>query len=1303
MTPILSLGYTRALEADDLYETLDSRGSALFAKRVNESFGRRRAATPKQPAGNILMGALSDAFGHPFWLSVTFKTFADVGTMCSPLLIRALTSFSKESYGSPSPPAINRGVGLVLGFFFLQLAIVLFNAHAFYRSFGTGVLIRGALIHLLFSKALLHSHAEAQSTAKLFTLISSDLSRLDFACGYLPVLITGPVQLAVCLGLLVHTMSWPAVPGFMLIILVTPLQGLMTRKLFILRHRSMKWTEKRISAIRESVGNMRVVKWFVWEVPYLNRISQFRHQEMIFLRTRLVWRSMNNAFAFSLPTMASVVSIVVYAHEQNKRGEEMDAGVIFSALAWFQLMRVPMQFLPIAMNALADARSALDRIGKVLIASIPPPEEGSQESKVESDDTLAVNIASASFTWPTAPIEKKLLPKKARKTQNKVSPSNSSPELEKPASSPAQFSLRDITLSISKGTLCSIVGPVGAGKSTLVGGLVGETMTNQGSCSVNGDVAYCSQSAWIQSATIRDNILFGLPFDQEKYERVLEDCCLVDDLKILPKGDQTQVGEKGASLSGGQKQRVNIARAIYHSASITILDDSFSALDVKVSAQVFDNLVRRHKKEGETKTLILVTHSLTLAKKTEFVVVMDLGRIVEMGACNELLERNGAFKRMVDDFGTKDVIQKKDESEEDSEGEENLKEKEKVVPGTRPTDEERFRGGVSWRTYKDYLFAAHIKLVLPLIVLVILAYQGSSVMANYWLVLWQRKSFDRSEGFYMGIYAALGVGQAIGMFCMGVVFAIMTYYSSKTLHGRAMQRLMHAPISFFDMTPLGRIINRLSKDIDTIDNIIGDAIRMFIGTLVQIIGAVVLISILQPYFLIAVSVISIFYYWYGAFYRPSAREIRRLDALLRSTLYAHFSESLAGASTIRAYGAQSRFIQQNAKLIDIENRAYWLSIANQRWLSVRLDALGSLLILAVGFLVVGARFEISPAKTGVMLSYILTVQTTFGWMIRHSAEVENNMNAVERVLYYADNVPQESLGKPSAVSAPRPWPQTGDISMEEVEMRHRPELPPALDRISLRIESQEHLGIIGRTGAGKSSLVSALFRLTELSRGKILIDGVDIAMLPLDVLRGAIAMIPQDPQLFSGTLRSNLDPFNTHDDMTLNAALRDAWLLDDNDSDSQDKEALSDSSTEVSDGKIKLSLDSEITEDGANLSLGQRSLVALARALVKNSKIVVLDEATASIDYSTERHIQRTLSSSFNDRTLLCIAHRLQTILGFDKICVLDQGSLVEYGTVFQLYEKEGGIFRGMCEQAGIGREELNAAHEHRMKITSSR
>jgi ATP-binding cassette, subfamily C (CFTR/MRP), member 1 len=500
----------------------------------------------------------------------------------------------------------------------------------------------------------------------------------------------------------------------------------------------------------------------------------------------------------------------------------------------------------------------------------------------------------------------------------------------------------------------------------------------------------------------------------------------------------------------------------------------------------------------------------------------------------------------------------------------------------------------------------------------------------------------------------------------------------------AVARVLRAPMSFFDTTPLGRITNRFSKDVDTMDNTLSDSLRNFLTFSGQIVAVFILVIAYFPYFAAALAALTVIFLLSVQYYRSSARELKRHEALLRSHVFTRFGEAVSGIPTIRAYGLAHAFTSSVNKAVDDMDGAYFLTFANQCWLSVRLDAIGNLMILVIGILVVTSRLSVNPSISGLVLSSMISVVQYLQYSVRQLADVENNMNSTERLYHYAANL-EEEAALHTATNVRSTWPEKGAIVFDNVQMRYRKELPLILHGLTMHIMPGERVGIVGRTGAGKSSIVSTLFRLVELSGGTITIDGTNIATIGLYDLRSRLAIIPQEPILFQGTIRSNLDPFNKHTDIELWSALRQANLV--GQEDHQDIPKDDDTNG------YRIHLDAPVEEEGTNFSLGQRQLMAFARALVRNSQIIVCDEATSSVDFETDRRIQRTIVRGFRGKTLLCIAHRLRTVIGYDRICVMDAGRIVELDAPLALWEK-GGIFRAMCDRSGIGRQDFTDSEE---------
>ncbi|KAF8557120.1 P-loop containing nucleoside triphosphate hydrolase protein [Imleria badia] len=1294
LTPLLSLGFARPLEASDLYRLPDEHSSARVANAILASFERRRKEAAlyntrlengqvgpgiqslwwsirdvrvereklwrdkdgKRKASLIL--AMNDSVKWRFWSAGILKVIGDTAQVTSALVVKAIITFATESYaghitGTPIPP-IGTGIGLCFVLLALQLIASWCTQHFFYRSMACGVLLRGGLITAIYSRALsLSPRARVQMTnGRLVNHISTDVSRIDFCSGYFHMSWTALIQVIICLILLLINLGPSALAGFALLIIATPINTMVMKRLFSIRIKSMSWTDKRSKLLQEMLSGIRVIKLFSWELPFLKRVAEYRMLETANIRSLLIFRAGSTAFAVSIPTLAAVIAFITY----SLTGHSLTAANIFSSLALFQLIRPPLMLLPMSLSSIVDAVTACKRLYEVFEA------ETSDETLVFNDDLdVAVRIDGADFTWdspPPRPEDPKASRGMHNRTTGNLKSKLTTPPTPQPVDDANIFQLRGSNMEIPRGKLVAIVGAIGAGKTSLLQGMIGEMRRTAGTVEFGGSVAYCAQTAWIQNATIRENICFGRPFEEERYWKAVHDSSLEPDLQMLPHYDLTEVGEKGISLSGGQKQRINICRAIYCNSDIMIFDDPLSALDAHVGKAVFSNVL----KSGTAgKTRILVTHALHFLPEVDYIYTMVDGKIAERGTFDALIARDGAFCKFIEEFGSQQDNSEKNAGEKNDMVRDDKKEQHVGIKGkAMMQEEERITGAISWKVYREYLSAGHGVVLVPIVFLSLALLQGSSVLSSYWLVYWEEMKWDYPRGFYMGIYAALGVSQALTMFFTGAAFAILTYYASQELQERAITRVLHAPMSFFETTPLGRIMNRFAKDIDTVDNLVGDSLRMLSITTSSVIGAIIIISVVLPWFLLVLFFILICYFYAAFFYRASARELKT-----------------------------ARFKKENVELVDIENRAYWLTITNQRWLGIRLDLLGATLTFAVAILTVGTRFSISPGQTGLVLSYILMVQQSFGMMVRQVAEAENNMNAVERIIHYANEVEQEAPHQVKDSAAPPSWPFEGRIVMKYVFMKYRPELPPVLKGLSMDIAPGEKIGIAGRTGAGKSSIMTALYRLVELSSGSIQIDGVDISKVGLEQLRKGLAIIPQDA-VISGTLRSNLDPFSLYDDAHLWDALKRAHLVDTDEDEPPSPQTSSQGDAQVVGGRFDL--DTPIDGEGSNLSVGQRSLVSLARALVHETKILVLDEATASVDYETDAKIQYTIATEFKGRTILCIAHRLRTIISYDRICVLDAGTIAEFDTPANLFSTPGGIFRGMCDRSSISREDILSA-----------
>lgn len=1285
---------------------------------------------PEQVPKYAIILALHDTFRFRFWWSAICKIIFDCAQTLNPLVSRQLIKFVGDRY-THAPPSIGRGVGLAIGVTLMIAVASYFMNMMLYYSMMMGAQCRAVLSHSIYKKSLnLSAKSRLKYTnGQITNLLGTDCHKVDFCLGFFHFSWTFPVSMAIAIVILIVNLGPAALVGIAVIIICILIVAYISRTIMNQRRVVTALTDKRISMMKEILQSMRVIKFYAWELPYKEKVMEIRKEELKGVKKLLVIRNALNAIFVGVPTIASMLSFVV----MYKTGRNLDAAKVFSSLSLFNLLRMPLMLLPLSTSTSIDAFVALKRIQGFLFA-------GEQVNYVEYDESIAekgdaIIVDNASFQWKDADTDYEL---KSEVVENKVEPSASNKEKNLSSSveshdlasttdsSFIQFSgLNDISLTVKSGEFIVITGAVGSGKSSLLAAIAGLMVKTSGSVTVAGEMIF-SPSPWVHNATIRDNILFGQPFDQALYDKVIHACALERDFEILPGGDATEVGERGITLSGGQKARISLATMAYRNPQIILLDDVLSAVDSHVGKHIMENCILGHMGHN---TRLLATHQLGLIDQADRIIFLDGSGTIKTGTREELLASEPGFAHLME-FGSKkdedeeevapydeieDVIEKVLSSEDQvsSSSESVLEELVKAATNTSLAEKDN-KTTVATVTQVDEdskakdgkLIAAEgrsVKAVPLKVYLTYIKYGGGMIgyavlpiffglliisvfvmlFTNVWLSYWTENKWPQyGDGLYIGIFVMFGILTCILFFACFYTLTTIGNNATAKMHIDAVDGILHAPMSFFDTTPLGRIMNRFSKDTDTMDNEISDQTRLFLLTLSQIIGIMILCIIYLPWFAIAVGPLLFIYHCISSYYRSTAREVKRLDSVNRSHVFSHMQESLTGVFNISAYGNKNAFVKKNEWAIDNMNAAYFLTIANQRWLAFRVDLVGFSLCFVIAMLSVTGQFSISPSAAGLVLSYILQIVGMMTLMVRESAQVENNMNTVERVFQYSYDVPSEAPSHIADTAPSAEWPEGGGIEFTDVSMAYRPGLPLVLKDITVDILPGEHVGICGRTGAGKSSIMNALYRLSELSQGKVAIDNVDISTIGLNDLRSKLSIIPQDPVLFNGTIRSNIDPFGQRDDAALWDALRRSWLVEEG-----ELSRLKDGSTDSD--HVKFHLDTHVDEDGSNFSLGERQLLALARALVRMSRILILDEATSSVDYETDAKIQSTIVQEFAQCTILCIAHRLRTILNYDKIMVLDAGRIVEYDTPFKLYVKEGGVFRGMCLQSGITEEDF--------------
>ncbi|KAH9796217.1 ABC transporter C family member 2 [Citrus sinensis] len=996
-------------------------------------------------------------------------------------------------------------------------------------------------------------------------------------------------------------------------------------------------TDKRIGLMNEILAAMDAVKCYAWENSFQSKVQNVRNDELSWFRKAQFLAACNSFILNSIPVLVTVVSFGMF----TLLGGDLTPARAFTSLSLFAVLRFPLFMLPNMITQVVNANVSLKRMEEFLLAEekilLPNPPLTS--------GLPAISIRNGYFSWDS--------------------------KAERPT-------LLNINLDIPVGSLVAIVGGTGEGKTSLISAMLGELPpVSDASAVIRGTVAYVPQVSWIFNATVRDNILFGSAFEPARYEKAIDVTSLQHDLDLLPGGDVTEIGERGVNISGGQKQRVSMARAVYSNSDVFIFDDPLSALDAHVGRQVFDRCIRG---ELSGKTRVLVTNQLHFLSQVDRIILVHEGMVKEEGTFEDLSNNGELFQKLMENAGK---MEEYVEEKEDGETVDNKTSKPaangvdndlpKEASDTRKTkegksvlikQEERETGVVSFKVlsrYKDALGGLWVVLILLLCYFLT---ETLRVSSSTWLSYWTDQSSLKTHGplFYNTIYSLLSFGQVLVTLANSYWLIISSLYAAKRLHDAMLHSILRAPMVFFHTNPLGRIINSTMS-------------------------------------LWAIMPLLLLFYAAYLYYQSTAREVKRLDSITRSPVYAQFGEALNGLSTIRAYKAYDRMADINGKSMDKNIRYTLVNMGANRWLAIRLEIVGGLMIwLTATFAVVqngsAENQEAFASTMGLLLSYALNITSLLTAVLRLASLAENSLNAVERVGNYIE-LPSEA---PLVIESNRPppgWPSSGSIKFEDVVLRYRPELPPVLHGLSFTIPPSDKVGIVGRTGAGKSSMLNTLFRIVELERGRILIDGFDIAKFGLMDLRKILGIIPQSPVLFSGTVRFNLDPFSEHSDADLWEALERAHL----------KDAIR---------RNSLGLDAQVSEAGENFSVGQRQLLSLSRALLRRSKILVLDEATAAVDVRTDALIQKTIREEFKSCTMLIIAHRLNTIIDCDRILLLDSGRVLEYDTPEELLSNEGSSFSKMVQSTGaanaqylrslvLGGEAENKLREENKQIDGQR
>ncbi|KAF9356142.1 hypothetical protein BGX34_010083 [Mortierella sp. NVP85] len=1290
VTGLMRKGYAKPLTFDDLWvlRTQDQ------SKNVSITFAEAWEKELKKPKPSLIR-AISSAFGRPFYIAGLWKAVNDILGFLQPVLLREMLRFIM-SYKTDTPQPLYRGYTIAILMFICSVSQTTVLHQYFHLCFRSGMHIRAGLVTAIYQKSLRLSNSARQTftVGEIVNHMSIDAQRLQDLVTYLHVVWSGLFQITMALYLLYDTMGWAIFAGVTVMILMIPLNARLSVFARKFQQQQMKNKDTRIKLMNELLNGIRVIKLYAWENTFLQKVLTVRNDYELATMKKLGYLTAAMGFTWACtPFLVSLATFSVYAFVQKK---PMTTDVVFPSIALFNLLQFPLAMFPSMISSCIEAYVALGRVHKFLTSSEVDP----HSIIVEDPHKLTGRLASDKYT---------LLVQDASYSWYK----NSQPVIS------------DINLALKKDCLLSVIGRVGSGKSSLIAALCGDLERISGEIRIRGSVAFVPQQAWIMNDTLRANILFGNPYDPVFYQKTIEACCLQPDFDMLLGGDMTEIGERGINLSGGQKARISLARAVYARSDIYLFDDPLSAVDAHVGRTIFDKVIGP-KGLLAGKTRVLVTHQIQyLAQSTSIMMLRD-GTIVEQGSFQELMKKKADVYQLVTEYGNEsdgedesteaqheadtlpeqnivlepDVVEQDDFPAEEaallsttprSDRRESIRsahsgrtlrrpsmgsinQRNKASKGDAPNNiivEEQMRqGSVHRSVYKAYAKACSYKSVTLFFISMVVS-QSASVSTSLWLTHWSSDNDqgrrDHSVAYYLGIYAALGMSYSLLTVFQAIILSVYCgIRSARVLHENMLKSVLRSPMMFFDTTPMGRILNRFSKDQSTIDEVLPRSFSGYFRTLFQVISVLFVVTISTPSFIIVIIPFGLVYLWLQRYYLATSREIRRLDSVSRSPVFAHFQETLGGISTIRAYRQQKRFIQGNEHRVDQNMRAYYPSIAGNRWLAFRLETLSSIIIFGAGFFAVvsiSRNKAVDPGLVGLSLTYALSITQTLNWMVRQYTEIESNIVSVERLQEYVELKPEA----PEIIKDHRPpsdWPMEGRVDFVNYETRYRPGLDLVLRGVNCSIRKHEKIGICGRTGAGKSSLTLSLFRIIEAVQGQIIVDGIDISKVGLYDVRSRFSIIPQDPVLFAGSIRFNLDPLGTKPDVELWQALEDSYLK-----------------SHVS--QMEGGLNAAVLEGGDNFSVGQRQLICLARALLRKSNLLVLDEATAAIDLETDALVQKIIRQKFKDCTILTIAHRINTVMDSDRIMVLDQGQVAEFDTPAKLLKDHSSIFYSLAKESG--------------------
>ncbi|KAI5886823.1 P-loop containing nucleoside triphosphate hydrolase protein [Schizophyllum commune H4-8] len=1149
------------------------------------------------------------------------------------------------------------------------------------------------------------------------TLMTTDVDRVSEFAWHLFSLIDSPIEIVIGSWFLYDLLGPSCFVGLAATLAFLPMNHFAGKIVVSAQDNLMRARDERVALMNEVLGAIRMLKFMAWERSFEARVLRVREKELKYQRMNYVIETLWNAIWNGSPIL---VTLVAFWHYSVLRGQPLGPATAFTSIMVFTEMNFALNALPETFINMLQSLVSLRRIEKYLGAAEVKKLEGLGPSALPAEPT-PIELRSCTLTWP----------QERASTSTGLEASTTSTTLPGLSTPRPSFILQDVTLSFPPGALSLVCGKLGSGKTLLLLGLLGEAdvLAGQLSCPrsppdalavfakeaeekgsiapeswiVPGVCAYVPQAAWLRNASIKDNILFSLPYDEARYTAVLDACALTADLDVLEDGDAAEIGERGVNLSGGQKARVSLARAVYSRAETLLLDDVLSAVDAHTAQHLFARCLRGPLMDG--RTVVLVSHHVQLCvggggrgrRGAEYVVALDNGRVRYAGGV-EGFRGSGVMAGLVQAV---DAVEEDEKEELAIEG--GFEGADEAGQGVRPSElktapqpapaapakarkpprklveeEKRAVGRIGKDIWLTYFKACGDKWYWAFFVFVFVVSALSPVAENGWLRYWSAQELTppserKSAGYYIGIYAAVALA--------GLVVTTLRWFSlyggsihaSRVLYKRLLESVLFANIRFHDTVSRGRVLNRFGKDFEGIDSSLSDNFGRTAMYSLSTATTIITVSVVGgPPFVAAALVIGFFYYQVGKVYGQTSRDMRRLDSVTRSPLYSLYGETISGVTILRAFGASTKFMRDMLRCVDTNaNPYYWMWGVN-RWLSVRFNLLSSA-VVGVTAVVVMLTPRIDAAFAGFALAFANSITGDLLFMVRRFVGLEQSMVALERVKEYSElkrEAPEFVEPRPPAA-----WPERGEINVEDLVIQYAPELPPVLHGLTFSVKPGEKVAVLGRTGSGKSTLALSFFRFVEATQGKIFIDGLDIAKVGLTDLRSRLTIIPQDPTILSGTLRSTLDVFEEYEDAEIYEALRRVHLIP------------SENSSEPIPGDINVNvfrnLDGVVSEGGENFSTGEKQLLCMARAILKRSKVLFMDEATASVDYATDELIGKTIRQEFADSTILTIAHRLRTVIDYDRVMLLDNGRIAEFDSPATLLRDTSSKFYSLCKATG--------------------